>query len=186
MNITLSLSRALKLKERMLREIGNLNTNRSMSVCAVLVPMPEETGRVALRREEYLRCTKLLGVLRKDVLSLGVLIAEANAQAGIPQLLVEHALTNKELADLSQVLSCASTQAGIDVANVERYLTQITDGRGVKVNVLASDELREMEIQIAELRSRQDRLLDQINDKNVAHKVSVVVNDELAGLLGLS
>lgn len=190
--ITLSLSRSHKIVERITREINSVNALIIKESKAISINVESEKSKAVSNHEKVSKNIVLRNSLYSALESIRIAIAEKNSSSGVHTLLAKKAILLKKHQDAENYLRHLALDPGqrdgVSADEVGQYLVRLEKAETVKpvlVKVLDQDAIASIEKEAKRYTSELDALSDSINDLNASHKVSFVIDEEIAASIGL-
>lgn len=190
-SFTFSLSRAMKVSERLIREADKHASEASRMAVPLAITLPEQVAQVERQSEQLKSALSRIAVCEQAIADIRIAIAKENDNIGIHPLLTRHKLMIRERQRLEGVLNFVESSRNRASLTTDQAVAVLgraaasDAAESVLVNI-APDVLRDdLKAKIDRLSAQIDALLDQQNDLNTKARVTVELDTDLASAVGL-
>lgn len=185
-NITLS--RALKLVERINRESDTVFDKMASIGAPVVVQVSEDKTPL----ESLSQFNTLLGLSEKlNTASLLVrqAIAVKNAEIGLHEKMASRAVLQRQIKSISELLhGLTHDKRAVSQEHLEGYMKRLSDAgtfQLVSVKVVDEATMTKLNNSLKAMMLQSDRFGDEIAEMNGQNKISIALDEEIAEMIGL-
>lgn len=185
--VTISLSRAHKLSERLTRHIDKVGQDMEDLCRYVSAQTPLQADKAATNLEELNEKHAEIQEMMHALSLLREAISTENEKVGIHSRLALYKAENRQMKTLEQLLNVSKAfNGGIQADEAKSILKGDVDrSRGLNVQVVDQAFIDSLQDRVTQLSRSVSRLGDEINDLNAKSRVDLSISDKVADVIGL-